>query len=368
VHPERRGCLVEAGDLEVVDAGKQTLAEFVEDWWEIYAQPSLAPATLELYAMLWDKHILPALGEERLRELTAEGIERWKSRLVTQGSGPVSIRKAMMLLQGVLQRAVEWQRIPHNPARLVRKPPAGRRRAVRAIAPETIERTRAWLLQRGQHRDAVLLSVLAYAGLRPGEALALTWGDVGERTLLIEQAVSHGEIKATKTGQTRTVRLLRPLASDLSEWRLACRRPSSDSLLFRAYDGDCWSRDDWANWRNRVFGPAAAAVGLEKTRPYDLRHSFCSLLIHEGDTVVEVARQPGHPPTMTLNTYSHVFDELQGAERLSAEEQIRRARAKHVSVLCPPEGGRLLPNDKSQQNPCKPTMGGAWLEQATSCL
>jgi site-specific recombinase XerD len=81
-----------------------------------------------------------------------------------------------------------------------------------------------------------------------------------------------------------------------------------------------------------VFGPAATAVGLEKTRPYDLRHSFCSLLIHEGATVVEVARQLGHSPTMTLNTYGHVFDELQGAERLSAEEQIRQARAKHVSV------------------------------------
>jgi integrase len=70
------------------------------------------------------------------------------------------------------------------------------------------------------------------------------------------------------------------------------------------------------------FGPTAEAAGLEKTRPYDLRHSFCSLLIHEGATVVEVARQLGHAPTMTLNTYGHVFDELQGAERLSAEEQI----------------------------------------------
>jgi integrase len=172
---------------------------------------------------------------------------------------------------------------------------------VRAIAPDSIERMRAWLLQRGQHRDAVLLSVLAYAGLRPGEALALTWAHVRERTLLVEEAVSHGVIQATKTGQTRTVRLLKPLASDLAEWRLACRRPASDVLLFEAYNGECWSRDDWANWRTRVFGPSAGVAGLEKTRPYDLRHSFCSLLIHEGATVVEVARQLGHSPTMTLN-------------------------------------------------------------------
>jgi integrase len=206
-----------AGDVDVVNAGKQTLAEFVEEWWRLYAEPNLARATLRLYAMLWDKHILPQLGGLRLRELTPERIEEFRARLVASGAGQVSIRKALVLLQGVLQRAVEWQRIPHNPARLVRKPQARRRRAVRAIAPETIERMRAWLLQRGQHRDAVLMSLLAYAGVRPGEALALTWGNVRERTILIEQAVSLGEIKATKTGQTRTVRLLGPLASDLAE-------------------------------------------------------------------------------------------------------------------------------------------------------
>src|SRR5439155_548708 len=140
-----------------------------------------------------------------LRELTPQRIEEFRASLVASGAGQVSIRKALVLLQGVLQRAVEWQRIPHNPARLVRKPSARRRRAVQTIAPETIEQMRAWLLQRGQHRDAVLLSLLAYAGVRPGEALALTWGHVRERTILIEQAVSLGEIKATKTGQTRTV-------------------------------------------------------------------------------------------------------------------------------------------------------------------
>ncbi len=70
-------------------------------------------------------------------------------------------------------------------------------------------------------------------------------------------------------------------------------------------------------------------------RPYDLRHSFVSLLIHEGRNVVEVARQAGHSPTMALDVYAHVFDEFDPGERVSAEEQIRRARERDVSVLCP---------------------------------
>ena len=43
-----------------------------------------------------------------------------------------------------------------------------------------------------------------------------------------------------------------------------------------------WRDHDWKNWRRRIFEPAAKAAGLERVRPYDLRHSFASLLIHEG--------------------------------------------------------------------------------------
>jgi hypothetical protein len=53
-----------------------------------------------------------------------------------------------------------------------------------------------------------------------------------------------------------------------------------------------------------------------------------TLLIVEGRNIVEVARQAGHSPTVALNTYGHVFDELDGAEQRSAEDMIRKARRK----------------------------------------
>ena len=71
---------------------------------------------------------------------------------------------------------------------------------------------------------------------------------------------------------------------------------------------------NWRNWRNRVFQPAAKRPGLGQIRPYDLRHSFVSLLIAERRTIIEVARQAGHSPTMTLDSYGHVFDELEDAD------------------------------------------------------
>lgn len=48
-------------------------------------------------------------------------------------------------------------------------------------------------------------------------------------------------------------------------------------------------------------------------RPYDLRHTFVSQPIDEGQSIVEIARQAGHSPTMTLTVYGHIFDRRDAA-------------------------------------------------------
>jgi integrase len=74
---------------------------------------------------------------------------------------------------------------------MVRRKPAGRRRhVVRPMAPAVVEQVRDHLLARGDLRSATLVSVLAYAGVRPGEALALTFGDVRQRSILVERSAS----------------------------------------------------------------------------------------------------------------------------------------------------------------------------------
>ena len=319
------------GELSGLDASEQTLAAFAEEWWELHAKPSLAPATLELYAMLLDAHIVPRLGAMRLRELTPEVVQRFRIELELTGVGRVSAAKAITLLGGLLERACEWGRLGSNAVRTVRKPPAGRARAVVPLSPAAIERMRQYLLERDRIRDATIVSLLAYAGLRPGEALALSWRAVRDRTLLVEEAVALGELSETKTHRSRSVRLLAPLAQDLAEWRLFCRRPPARELLFPARDGGPWSKPLWQNWRRRIYVPTARACGVATTRPYDLRHSFVSLLIREGHSIVDVAAQAGHSPTVALRTYAHVFEDLEPGERISAESAIRAARWEQPS-------------------------------------
>ena len=102
----------------------------------------------------------------------------------------------------------------------------------------------ARLLAKKRTRDAVHISVLAYAGLRPGEALALRWGDVRRNTIRVDRALSLGEERSTKTRKNRVVRLLKPPAADLAKWKLECGRPADDVLVFsrqQAVLGQTWT-------------------------------------------------------------------------------------------------------------------------------
>ncbi len=319
--------LKRSGALADLDAGTETLADFVEEWWLVYAGPNLERSTLRVYAQLWNGHALPRLGQLRLRDLTPQTVARFRAELEAAGVGIEAIRKTMTMLQGVLQRAVEWGRVPSNAVKLTRKPPKPHRPAVQAIPPSLIEVMRARLLADGRLRDATLLVVLGYAGLRPQEALALEWRHVRERTLLVERALSDGQLKALKNRrQPRTVELLSPLREDLDAWRVGSNS-SPTAPIFPAASGGFWRATDWRNWRKRIYKPTAEAVGIDGARPYDLRHAFASLLIHEGrKSIVEIAEQLGHNPTVCLDTYGHVMRELAGGERISAEEQIVLAR------------------------------------------
>jgi integrase len=272
------------------------------------------------YRHTWSKHVLPKLGGYRVGEVTPKVVARYRAELLGDGVGEPTVRRALAVLQSILTMAVTEELIASNPVAKVKKPVRVVSRQVEPWPPATVERLRARL----SVGHATLISVLAYAGLRPGEALALAWADVGERTLRVRRSMSRGLEKRTKTGATRSVRLLAPLAEDLAAWRKVTRQPSG--LVFPRPSGAAWSDDDWRNWRHRVFQANADAIGKANARPYDLRHSFVSLLIAEGRTVIDVAQQAGHSAETCLRYYAHLFAEFDPARRVSAEDEIRKAR------------------------------------------
>jgi integrase len=59
---------------------------------------------------------------------------------------------------------------------------------------------------------------------------------------------------------------------------------------------------------NRNFFPALKTANLPKVRFHDLRHSYTSILIEQGENLKYIRSQLGHSsPTVTLNVYAHLM-------------------------------------------------------------
>jgi integrase len=330
-----------AGLVELDVDNPITIGEYVEVWWRRHAMPHLAENTRRVYARVWETHARETLGGVRVKLARTSTFEDLQLALLERDPpvGAETIRKLMTMLQSVMALAVRDDTLPTvtvNVVAAVRRPSAPRRRGL-ALWPTTVEAIRNASWQTGTKRvrtvtmpqqDAALVSLLAYAGLRPEEALALVWADITARHIRVERAVALGEIRADDAVKRhdRSVRLLQPLAEDLRAWKDARGAiPLPNQLLFSRRDGGVWQDHDWRNWRKRVFQPAAKAAGLVHARPYDLRGSFASLLIQEGRNVVDVAKQLGHTPETCLRYYARLFDEAP-EHPVPAEEAIRAAR------------------------------------------
>jgi integrase len=320
--------LQERGRHEKIDAGSESLQEATERWWTDHVDVRVSSSTAKVYATCLDRHLMPRLGSIPIRDIEPAHVIELQRGLREDGVGAAMSQKVMVVLSGIMRHSQLLGRIERNPVQPVRIQQPRRKRAIRPLAPETIERMRAIALARGRVQDAALLSVMGYAGLRPGEALALTWDCLGERSLIVEHGRADGELAETKTRRIRTVGLLAPVADDLRVWRERAPTPGKPDLIFPRTDGAVFRDTDYRNWRKRHFTPTAEAAGIGDATPYALRHSFASLLVQAGWNPLEISVEMGNSPEVVQRDYSHLFREFARGHRIEPEATIFEARAE----------------------------------------
>ena len=150
----------------------------------------------------------PRLGGTLVEDLTPRQLVRFRVELEEAGAGAQTISKVFTVLGSVLSEAVRQGQIVVSPTRAVSRPRQRRRRAVRPPTPERVEIIRAGL---ASEVDRALVTLLAYVGLRPQEALAAVWSDVIGGKLVVD---------ASKTGRTRVVPLLPVVRQELAALQL----------------------------------------------------------------------------------------------------------------------------------------------------
>jgi integrase len=163
--------------------------------------------------------------------------------------------------------------------------------------------------------------VMAYAGLRQGEASGLKWRQIDGSQLAISAPAIGYASEEMRNLQERSIHLIEPLAEDLAKWRAQCGNPE------RGYVFPDLRERDWHEWVKGDYRRAAKHASRGNKRPAALSHTFCALLIAEGASLDDVTRQAGLPKSNAVAQYGHLFEVARVNPPVSAAEQIRAARA-----------------------------------------
>lgn len=299
-------------------APEKTVGELVDAWLRRAAPKRNSERTLSMIESLTRRHLRPVLGAVKIQALTVEDIEAWLDAKAENLARSSLVKLRSFLAQsfdfGLRRRHVTW-----NPARVAELPVAadGKRKGRALTVPEA----RALLNVADGHRLGAWVTVALTLGLRPGETSGLTWEAVEGGKLVVFQSLAwtggRPQLKDTKTGQSRTLKLPGVTQGALRTHRLAQveerllmgdRWPLRwESLVFVTTNG---TPLDPSNTR-RLVGNLADEAGIEgSVTPYDLRHSATSLLAAAGHSADRLADLLGHRDTrMVWKHYRHVISE-----------------------------------------------------------
>lgn len=286
---------------------KKTVGELLDEY--LASRKDLKAKTYEDYA--WGVEVIKdEMGNRDLKALSPNDVASLTATLQDRGLKGASIRKILTPLVGALRVAVREGWIVANPMDrlLPHERPRSDTKKMRVLTMDEIQRLVA---EASSDRWALLFQTLAFTGLRISEALALTWDDISE-----DEVTVYG----TKTqAAERTVMLIPTLRHAFVRYWLQTGR--KQGYVFANAKGTPVSRREAL----RALRAAEKRAGLPNYTLHELRHTFASMLIAQGENVTLVADQMGHAnPAVTLTTYAKLFD---------AQKNVETARSRLESAV-----------------------------------
>ena len=314
---EKLQAAIEASkSLDVTRAGKYTVGEWMEVWFEHYAKVKVRPSSHQTYRGYIDNHIKPSIGSIPLEKLTSldlqklykklleEGrVDRLESKHQAKGLSPKTVRNLHQILSSAMKLAQEQKLILSDPTEGCALP----RLEHREMQTLPVEQLQSFLREAKDSGVFGLYYLELATGLRRGELLGLKWEDIDlERgDLRVKRQISriNGEVVEAPLKTKNAYRTL-PLAADTIDVLKAQRRKAGDSpWVFPSPTGGPISPDSVLHMLHRVLKRA----GLPRVRFHDLRHTFATLALQNGVDVKTVSGMLGHfSAGFTLDTYAHV--------------------------------------------------------------
>ena len=290
----------------------QTLRTYAAAWLKT-ATGTLKASTVTFYDGALDTHVLPALGARQVASIRRQDCRELIAACRAKGLKVATVRGILRALSTVLTQAVEDELLPANPALRMGKHLRQGDEPKPEIQPLTRDEVGTLLATAATHfpRWHPLLLCAVRTGMRQGELLALRWADLdfAGRFISVNRNLVRGLLTTPKNHQRRRVdmsaQLSAALAASRTRQRARALKAGKDSpeMVFPSADGTLL---DEANVRH-MFYRILEKAELRRVRFHDLRHTFASLLIQQGESVVYVKEQMGHASIqITVDVYGHL--------------------------------------------------------------
>ena len=312
----------EEGRTTKVD--RRTIGQYLDQWLDDVLPGTVSTSTLANYRNVVRVYINPRIGGSALVKLTPTDVTKMLRAMERDGLSPNTRRLARAVLRRALRRAEQEGIVARNVAALADGPKVGSAEG-RTL---TVEQAQTLLAAtEGEHLGAAWVLALT-VGLRRGEVLGLSWGDVDldgpAPRIVVRRAlrrIPHAglELSEVKTaGSRRTLILPAPTAERLRRHRdtqhleralLGPHWPAEvlgADLVFRTPTGTAVDPD---NFRHATYRLTSAALG-ERWSPHELRHSAASLLLAQGVPLKVISEVLGHSSIrITSDVYAHLLDD-----------------------------------------------------------
>ena len=298
--------------------GHSTVAEHLHTWLESYVKHQCGAMTQDGYTNIVENHLIPALGNVKLKELRHQMIENYYNK-AGKTLSPRTVAKHHRLLSQAMKWAVRKGYIGQNPCAFA-DPPSWKRRQMHILTPGEL----AHLLDIAVDSPYYPIYYTAVStGLRQAELLGLRWRDVDleQMSLNVSQVLFKRrgvcEFKQPKTPHSRRAVALTPkLTSYLTEYKAERESLylhlshvlSPDSLVFARESG----KEIDPSMCSHQFHQIVKRSGLENVRFHDLRHEFASLMLLKGAPPKVISEALGHSSVaFTMDTYATILDGMQ---------------------------------------------------------
>ena len=280
---------------------------YAKEWLVLYKKPKLRQTTYRTYENQLNKHILPFFGSMPISDITTNELQRFFNAKSDMSKS--SVRQMRIILHEICAGAVEDGYLEKDPTLSKRLSLPDRVTEREALSMEEFHDIVS-SMPRLEEKDALLLALLIFTGMRRGEVLGLRWEDISDDMIHIKRSITYKGNRPI-VGKTKSKAGVReiPITAQLRPY-IASRKTGyvigdgQEPITESTYD--------------RTWERIGKTINLHGATAHVLRHTFLTVLSSTGATVKTLQAIAGHADIQTtMNRYVHKVSEdvLQAGER-----------------------------------------------------